>query len=373
MSEIIPLVDLQLQYHRYQDEIDAAIQQCLERTSFIGGPDHSAFASEFAEFCGGGYVVPLANGTDALHLCLQEILGRGDGTGEILTVPHTFIATSEAIELAGYLPVFVDIDPRTYLMDADKIEAAITPKTKAILPVHLYGQMVEMDRLMAIAQKHGLAVIEDAAQAHGASFKSKGPGHWGNAATFSFYPGKNLGAYGDAGAVFTRDADLARRITMRANHGRLDKYRHQFSGDSSRMDGLQAAILRAKLRHLSEWNAARRTVASWYDELFAGVPGIQTPYHHPDATPVYHIYAVLIDRRDEILAGLKQAGIMAGVHYPIPLHEQPAYEYLGIPGENYPVTHSVARRELSLPIYPELTRDQAKFIAQTLIKLIQNG
>jgi len=367
----IPLVDLKAQYHAYKQEFDEAIQTCLENTSFIGGLDHEAFTHEFAEFCGGGYVVPTANGTDAITLALMELLGQGDGSGEIITVAHTFIATTEAISSAGYIPVMVDIDPHTYLMDVSKVEAAITPHTKAILPVHLYGQMVDMQALMDVAHKHQLVVLEDAAQAHGAAFMGHGPGHWSGTATFSFYPGKNLGAYGDAGAIFTTDADLASRILQRANHGRIDKYLHLFEGVSSRLDGLQAAVLRVKLRHLSGWNEARRRAAGWYNQLLEGTAGITTPQVHPQAVHVYHIYPVLVENRDEVLKQLHDDGIGAGVHYPVPLHEQPAYAHLNITPEALPVSHRVGRTELSLPIYPELTFEQAEYVTECLKKAVK--
>ncbi|MDP6175922.1 MAG: DegT/DnrJ/EryC1/StrS family aminotransferase, partial [Rhodospirillales bacterium] len=257
----IPLVDLQAQYLAHKQEFDAAIAGCLARASFIGGHDHEAFAGEFADWCGGGHVALLGNGTQALEFVLRELFGPGDGVGKIITVSHSFIATGEAIVNAGYRPVFVDVDPRTCLMDVATLEAAIRPDTRAIVPVHLYGQMVEMDKVMSVARHHGLKVVEDAAQAHGAGWQGKHPGEWGDAACFSFYPGKNLGAWGDGGAVFTRDADLAARIARYADHGREDKYRHPWPGTNSRLDGIQAAVLRVKLRHLEAWNGARRDVA----------------------------------------------------------------------------------------------------------------
>ncbi len=366
----IPLVDLRAQYLAYKDEFDAAIRDCLATSSFIGGPDHSALAEEFAAFCGGGYVALCGNGTDALYLALVELLGAGDGTGEVITVSHTFIATAEAITRAGYRPVFVDIEPDTCLMDLSQVEAAIGPATRALVPVHLYGQMVPMDQLMAIARRHGLSVIEDAAQAHGATWLGKGLGQWGDAACVSFYPAKNLGAWGDGGAVLTRDADLATRIAMRANHGRVDKHSHQLEGINSRLDGLQAAVLRVKLRHLADWNAARRRVASWYDTLLGGENAIQLPVTRPGAEHVFHLYVVQVDDRNRVLEVLTRHGIGAGIHYPVPLHEQPAYGHLGLVSEALPVTSGVARRILSLPICPEMTREQAERVANTLREAI---
>ncbi|MHA1537505.1 MAG: DegT/DnrJ/EryC1/StrS family aminotransferase [Alphaproteobacteria bacterium] len=370
ITQKIPLVDLQAQYQAHKGELDAALAGCLGATSFIGGPDHSAFAREFADWCGGGHVALVGNGTDALVLALVELLGQGDGTGEVVTASHTFIATGEAITQAGYKPVFADIDPATYLMDLGAAEAAITPATRAILPVHIYGQMLAMDALMALAQRHGLKVIEDAAQAHGAGWQDARPGALSDAACFSFYPGKNLGAWGDAGAVFTRSADLAGRIAMRANHGRKDKYLHEFEGVSSRLDGLQAAILRVKLRHLDDWTKARRQVAGWYDELLADTPAIARPVVADDARHVYHLYVVQVEARDAVLKGLHDRGIGAGVHYPVPLHEQPAYAHLGLAPGDLPETARAARRILSLPIYPELSRAQAERVASALIEAV---
>ena len=231
--------------------------------------------------------------------------------------------------------------------------------------------MVDMQSLMEVAHKHKLLVLEDAAQAHGASFMGRSPGHWSGTATFSFYPGKNLGAYGDAGAIFTTDADLASRILQRANHGRIDKYLHLFEGVSSRLDGLQAAVLRVKLRHLAGWNEARRRAAGWYNQLLEGTPGITTPIVHPQAVHVYHIYPVLVENRDAVLKQLHDDGIGAGVHYPVPLHEQPAYAHLNIAPEALPVSHRVGRTELSLPIYPELNFEQAEYVAECLKKAVK--
>lgn len=363
----IPLVDLGAQYVAHKAEFDEAVSRCLAASSFIGGPDHDAFAEEFAHFCGGGYAALCGNGTDALHLALMEILGQGDGAGEVITVSHTFIATAEPITLAGYRPVFVDIETDTCLMDVSQIEEAITPRTQALIPVHLYGQMVAMDQLMEIARSHNVLVIEDAAQAHGATWQGKGPGQRGDAACFSFYPGKNLGAWGDGGAVFTRDKGLADRIQMRANHGRKAKYEHVFEGINSRLDGLQAAILRVKLRHLTQWNQARRRVASWYDEVLSDASHIQRPVTRPEAEHVFHLYVVQVDNRDEVLERLRKRGVGAGVHYPIPLHQQPAYRYLRIPPESLPRTHEVAQRVLSLPIFPEMTREQVHRVVEVLL------
>jgi dTDP-4-amino-4,6-dideoxygalactose transaminase len=363
------MVDLRAQYEAHRAEFDAALSGCLAASSFIGGPDLKAFEEEFAAFCGGGHVVGCGNGTDAIELALWSLLGQGDGSGEVITVPNTFIATTEAISAAGYRTVFVDVLPGTQVMDPEALAGAINPNTRAIVPVHLYGQMAPMDAITALAQKHGLKVVEDAAQAHGASWRGKGPGQWGDAATFSFFPGKNLGAWGDGGAIFTRDAAVAKQARMRANHGRTDKYLHQFEGRNSRLDGLHAAILRVKLRHLPDWNSARRQIAAWYDELLTG-NSIICPTIHRDAQHVFHLYVIEVDERDRVLEELQRRGIGAGVHYPVPLHEQPAFKHHAHKPEDFPIAATAARRILSLPIYPEMTRGQVERVAANVIELV---
>ncbi len=368
MNKPIPLVDLKAQYLRYKSEFDTALQRQIDSCGFVGGPTVEAFANEFAEYCGGGYVTTCGNGSDALEIALWALLGWGDRTRSVLIPSHTFIATAEAVTNVGYNPVFVDIDPRTYLMDMSAVEAAVRPDTCAVIPVHLYGQMVDISTLTAFAKSKNLIVLEDAAQAHGASFKGVRPGILGDAATFSFFPGKNLGAWGDGGAVFTKDELLAQRMTMFANHGRQDKYRHKFEGFSSRLDGIQAAILRAKLLHIEEWNKQRRQIATWYDEAFADIVEIQVPHRHPDALPVFHLYVVQVDSRirDKVLAYLNSNGIGAGVHYPVPLHEQPAYAYLKYAPGDLPITSEIAKRIISLPIYPELNEAQVQRVREVL-------
>jgi dTDP-4-amino-4,6-dideoxygalactose transaminase len=363
----VPLVDLKTQHEKLWPELMEALKRCTVEDSFIGGPDHTAFASEFAKFCGGGEVILCANGTDALYLTYREALGEGDRTGEVIVPTHTFIATSEAVSQAGYRPVFVDIDPRTYTIDPAGIEKAITSKTRAIVPVHIYGQMANMEAIQSIAKKHSLFVLEDCAQAHGATWKGKNASQWGDAATFSFYPGKNLGALGDAGAMLTRDADLAARLRKRANHGRLSRYEHEFEGVNSRLDGLQAAFLRIKLRHLAQWNQQRRVVATWYAELLSGLQDrITLPITAPEATHVFHLYVIQVDNRDQVLAKLQQKGVMAGIHYPIPLHRQPAYSTYGYAKGSMPVAETISQRILSLPISPDITRDQVEYVCKTL-------
>jgi len=370
-ADKIPLVDLNAQYERYRAALDDAVQRVVATSSFIGGAEHKAFADEFAAWCGGGHVAPVGNGTDALTLAIVEVLGPGDRTAEIVTTSHTFVATAEAIVNAGYRPVFADIDPATCLMSVDATEAAITPATRAILPVHLYGQMVDMRALQRLAERRGLAIVEDAAQAHGASHDGIKPGELSAAACFSFYPGKNLGAWGDGGAVFSKDAGLIARIDRRANHGRHDKYLHEMQGVNSRLDTLQAAILRSKLPHLSDWNAARRRVAAHYDRLLAGENRIQTPVTDKRAEHVFHLYVIQVDDRDRVRRHLNDNGIGAGVHYPVPVHEQPAFRDLGHAPGDFPYTSRAAQRVLSLPIYPEISERQVERVASTLIEALR--
>lgn len=364
----IPFVDLKAQYQSIKAEMDAAIENTIVNTAFIGGQEMKAFEAEFAAFCADGndapvYCASCGNGTDAIYLALKALgIGAGD---EVITVSHTFIATAEMITMAGATPVFIDIREDTMLMDPDKIEAAITPRTKAIIPVHLYGQICEMDRIMAIANKHGLKVIEDAAQAHGARYQGKRAGTFGHAATFSFYPGKNLGAYGDAGAVVSTDEQVIHRVKMTANHGRTDKYLHEFEGTSSRLDGLQAAVLRVKLPHLDNWNAGRRKVADRYAELLSD-GSVTLPEVHPDAEPVWHLFVIRLADREGLQQHLKDHGVSTGIHYPVPLHLQPAYAHLGIAEGSLPVTEKVAQQILSLPMYSEITDDQIQHVVDSV-------
>ena len=354
---MIPLVDLKAQYASIKDEIDAAIANIIDNTRFIGGPELTAFEEAFAAYQGTAHCVGCASGTAAIFLALRALgIQPGD---EIITTPHTFIATVEPIEEIGAVPVFVDIDPHTYNIDPAQIEAAITERTRAIMPVHLYGQLAQMDRIMDITNRHNLLVIEDAAQAHGASYQGRKAGQWGHVALFSFYPGKNLGAYGDAGAVCTNDSELAARIAKLRNHGRMGKYVHDVIGYGERLDTLQAAILHVKLAHLDEWNEKRRAHAAYYTEHLRDIPGITVPGLLPQSEPVYHIYCLRVDGdRDAILDELQTCGIGAGVHYPIPLHLQPALAHRGYPQGSFPNAETAANSIISLPLYPELTRDQ---------------
>ncbi|MGB8647066.1 MAG: DegT/DnrJ/EryC1/StrS family aminotransferase [Anaerolineae bacterium] len=359
----IPLVDLHSQYQAYKSEIDAAIQRVIENSSFILGSEVKTFEQHFAEFSSVRYAVGVDSGTAALHLALLLLDCKpGD---EVITTTHTFIATAEVIALTGAKPVFVDIDPRTYNLDPKQVEAAITPRTKVILPVHLYGQPAEMDAIMDIAKRHNLRVVEDAAQAHGATYRGQHAGSIGDIACFSFYPGKNLGGYGDGGMLTTNDPALAERARMLRNHGRKDKYEHEVIGYGYRLDALQAAILDVKLQHLEAWNNKRREHAAYYNQLLDALD-IHTPYEPAHLRGIYHIYAIEVERRDELLAHLKARGIEAGVHYPIPLHLQPAFKELGYPRGAFPLAEHAAAHELSLPMYPELTREQIEYVVEAI-------
>ena len=359
----IPLVDLKAQYGTIRKEIDAAIQRVLDSTAFIMGPDVAAFEKDFAAFCRADYAIGVASGTDALHLTLRACgVGAGD---EVITTPFTFIATAEAISMCGAKPVFADIDPLTYNIDPERVERAITPRTKALLPVHLYGQPADIDPLLSIARKHSLRVIEDAAQAHGAEYKGRRVGTLAAAACFSFYPGKNLGAYGDAGAVVTNDAAIANSVRLLRDHGRRDKYEHLVPGFGSRLDTMQAAVLHAKLRHLERWNVRRKQIAARYDRLL-GETGVAVPFRPGWAEPVYHLYVVRVQERASKQEKLRSAGIATGVHYPIPLHLQPAYRDLGYRAGDFPNAEKAAAEVMSLPIYPELADADIDRIAGAL-------
>ena len=351
----IPLVDLKAQYATIRDEVDGAIQRVLDSTAFILGPDVRAFEHAFAAYCGAAHCVGLSSGTAALELALRA-LGVGPGD-QVITVAHTFIATAEAISACGATPVFVEIDPCTCNMQPFALEAAITEQTRAIIPVHLYGQPADMRAINAVSDAYHLPVIEDAAQAHGAELAGVRVGTLGAMACFSFYPGKNLGAYGDAGALTTDDAALAEQVRLLRNHGRRDKYLHEVAGYGERLDTLQAAVLNAKLPHLPAWTEARRRIAARYTAAFADLE-LVLPFVLPGADPVWHLYVVRTPRRDTLRAYLKANGVEAGVHYPVPLHLQPAYAHLGYAEGQLPVTEEVARTCLSLPIYAELSEAQ---------------
>jgi len=360
---VIPILDLKAQYEAIKDELHAAITEVLESTQFILGPVVGELEQRVAAYCGCKYGVGVASGTDALRLTLMA-LGVNPGD-EVITTPFTFIATANTISRCGARPVFVDIDPRTYNIDPMAIKAAITERTKAILPVHLYGQPADMDPIMELAEAHGLYVIEDAAQAIGSRYKGQPVGSIGHAGCFSFYPTKNLGAYGDGGMVVTDDAALAEKVDVLRRQGSKKKYHAEVLGFNSRLDSLQAAILGVKLRHLDEWNEARRRVAQRYNELLADLP-VTTPYESPDVYHVYHQYTIRAPQRDTLAAYLKELGINTMIYYPVPLHLQRLYADLGYGNGSLPASEAASREVLSLPMYAELTEAQQQEIAQAI-------
>jgi len=364
----VPYLDLKAQYESIRDDVAVAIQQVLDRTAFAGGPFVAQFEKEFAAFCGTKSAIGVGSGTDALWLALK---GLGIGPGhEVITVPNTFIATAEAISFCGATPVLVDVDEKTYTMNPALLEAAITPKTKAIIPVHLFGQTADMDPIMKIAKAHKLFVIEDACQAHGAEYKGKKAGSIGDAGCFSFYPGKNLGAYGEAGAVVTNNDELDKTIRMLRDHGQAKKYYHSLVGWNMRMDGIQGAILSVKLKHLPAWNEGRRRNAKVYGELLQGVSGIVAPTEASYAKHVYHIYAIRVADRDPLIAALAEEEIFCGIHYPIPLHLLDAYKSLNKGKGSFPVAEKSAAEYVSLPMYAELSDEQIRFAVAEAKKIV---
>jgi dTDP-4-amino-4,6-dideoxygalactose transaminase len=346
----IPMVDLSAQYHALQAEIDAGLAATLQSTQFILGPNVRAFEEEAAAYLGVRHAIGVANGTDALHLALLAA-GIGDGD-EVITSPFTFIATAEAIRYVGARPVFVDIDPRTFNLDPELIEAAITPKTRAILPVHLFGQPADMAAIRAIAIRHQLKLIEDCAQSFGADIAGRMTGSLGDAGAFSFFPSKNLGCFGDGGMVTTDSDAIAEKVRMLRNHGSKVRYYHDIIGYNSRLDEMQAVILRAKLPHIDTYNRERRRVAHGYNAGLAELP-LTTPFEDGLGTHVFHQYTLLTERREAIQQALQAEGIASAIYYPIPLHQQNVFK-ADYPGLSLPVAEDVARRCLSLPIYPEL-------------------
>jgi dTDP-4-amino-4,6-dideoxygalactose transaminase len=358
----VPFVDLAAQYRAIEGEISEAVSKVLREGDFILGREVSLFEEEFAAFCEAKWAVGVDSGTSALELALRAYeIGPGD---EVITAANTFIASALAISHAGATPVLVDVDADTYTIDVAAIEKAITPRTKAIIPIHLYGHPADMDPILQLAQRHGLVVIEDACQAHGARYKGKRTGSLGHAAAFSFYPGKNLGAYGDGGAVVTSDAAVAKRLGMLRNYGQKEKYQHMFRGFNRRLDTLQAAVLRTKLKRLDEWNEARRQHAKSYSRLLAQ-SGFVVPRASAVCESVWHLYVIRIDQRDALKEHLATRGISAGIHYPIPIHLQPAYRDLGHQPGDFPVTEEYSRQILSLPMYAELTPDILRRVAET--------
>lgn len=359
---MIPTVDLRAQYRSIKGEIDEAVLRVLDSSQFVLGDEVAAFEREFAAYCGAGEAVAVNSGTSALHVAL---LAAGIGPGdEVITVPFTFVATAAAIVYTGATPVFVDIEPDCFTMDPGLIEARITPRTKAIVPVHLYGQPADMTPILDVARRHGLMVLEDAAQAHGAEYLGRRCGSFGHVAAFSFYPGKNLGAYGEGGAAVTSDPGLARTMRVLRNWGQERKYEHRLKGYNYRMDGIQGAILRVKLRHLEAWTEARRSRAARYDALLAG--SVATPVQRPGSRHVYHVYVVRAAERDRLADALQAAGVRTAIHYPIPVHLQPAYADLGYRAGDFPVSERAAAEVLSLPMFPELTDAQCEQVTTAL-------
>ena len=365
---MIPMVDLKGQYQTLKSEIDAGILQALEATQFILGPNVQAFEKEAAAYLGAEHAVSCANGTDALHLAVRAAgIGEGD---EVITTPFTFIATAEAIRYVGAIPVFVDIDPRTFNIDVSKIEAAITPRTKAILPVHLFGQPADMNAIMAIAEQHKLQVIEDCAQSYGAAYGDKMTGAIGLAGCHSFFPSKNLGCYGDGGMITTNSAELAENMRMLRNHGSKVRYHHDIIGYNSRLDELQAVILRVKLQHIADFNKGRRRAAHRYSAGLAQLPDVIPPFEDGKGNHVYHQYTLLSPKRDAIQKALNEAQIANAIYYPIPLHQQKAFaDTCG--GVKMPVSEKVAAECLSLPIFPELSDAQVDQILEVIGKAVR--
>jgi len=359
----IPFMDLSAGLVRIYPEIMNKIRTIMEKSQFIGGEEVDNFEKEFAGYCGAKHAVACSNGTDALILILKALgIGRGD---VVVTVPNTFIATAEAITAVGARVAFVDVDEKYYTMDPQRLKQYLIERregnVKAIIPVHLYGQMADMENISEIAREFGVKVIEDAAQAHGAELKCKRPGFFGIAAAFSFFPGKNLGAFGDAGAVVTNDPELAVRIKMLSDHGRTRKYEHEIEGYNCRMDAIQAAILRIKLKHLEEWTDLRIAKADLYD-VHLNRKKILRPSRRKDARHVFHLYVIRLKEREKIRKNLLKRGIASGVHYPIPLHLQPAYRYLGYKEGDFPVSEKMSEEILSLPLWPEIDEKRIKYI-----------
>src|ERR1017187_184243 len=360
---MIPFVDLKAQYHAIKTEIDAAISHILENSQFVLGPEVAAFESEFAHYTGGAHAIGLNSGTSALHLAM---LAAGIGPGdEVITIPFTFVATTAAIGYTGAKPVFVDIDPVSFTMDPSRIEAAITPRTKAIVPVHLYGQPADLDPIMDVARRHNLIVIEDAPQAHGAEYKGRRVGSIADTGGFSFYPGKNLAAYGEGGAVVTNNPEFVRTIRMLRDWGAEKKYLHVLKGYNYRLEGMQGAILRVKLRYLEAWTEARRAHAAQYNQLLAG-SGVGTPVAKAYARHVYHVYAVRSKRRESLQKALQDREVQTGIHYPIPVHLLPAYSELGHQKGDFPHSEQAADEVLSLPMFPELSPEQIETVAEAV-------
>lgn len=360
----VPFVDLVSQHEEVADEVRAGLEDVFATTAFISGPAVGSFEEEYATYVGTRHCVGVANGTDALELALRAV--GVTPRGEVILPANTFIATAEAVSRIGAEPVLVDVDPVHLLIDPEAVGRALTNRTQAVVPVHLYGQVAPMDRLLPFCTAAGVAVVEDAAQAQGARRNGRPAGSWGVAAATSFYPGKNLGAAGDAGAVTTDDAEVADRVRILGAHGSPSKYVHDVVGVNSRLDTVQAVYLRAKLARLEKWNQLRREAAERYADLLAGLPEVQVPRSHAENVDVWHLYVVRVPERDRVLAGLGRAGIAAGIHYPTPVHLTGAYRHLGLGPGSFPVAEEASGRILSLPMHPHLTPDQQEHVVEAL-------
>ena len=364
----VPFLDLKAHHAPFIEKFDRAIREVIESSAFAGGPFVEKFEEEFAAFCGSSDAIAVGNGTDALWLAL---LGLGIGEGdEVITVPNTFIATAEAITYCKARPVFVDVDPNTFTMNPAELEKSLTERTKAIIPVHLFGQPADMDPILEFARANGLFVVEDAAQAHGAEYKGRKAGTMGDAGCFSFYPGKNLGAFGEAGAVVTDDPELRKQIQMLRDHGQSRKYHHALMGWNCRMDGIQAAVLSIKLRHLDEANSLRRKHATEYSHGLAGIDEVLTPFEAMYARHVYHVYALRVQERDVVARNLQEKGVGCAVHYPVPIHLQEACRNLGYKKGAFPIAESLADQFLSLPMFPELTKEQIEYVVRCVTEAV---
>jgi dTDP-4-amino-4,6-dideoxygalactose transaminase len=371
LSMRVPFLDLRSHHAPILDELNTAIQEVIESSAFAGGPFTVRFEEDFAAYCKCPYAIALGSGTEALWLTL---LAMGVGPGDdVITVPSTFMATAEAISYCGAKPVFVDVDEQTYTMDPGALGDALTGRTKAIIPVHLFGQPADMDPILEFGRRHGLFVIEDACQAHGAEYKGRRAGSLGDAGCFSFYPGKNLGALGEAGAVVTHNAELQEKIKILRDHGQVRKYYHTMVGWNCRMDGIQGAVLRVKLRYLEGWNELRRAHAARYDRALAGIEEIVTPFPSANVRHVYHVYAIRVQERDEVMKLLGESGIGCGVHYPVPVHLQEAYRDLGYKRGAFPVSEKCAAEFVSLPMFPELNSAQMDAVIQSVKGAVNVG
>jgi dTDP-4-amino-4,6-dideoxygalactose transaminase len=364
----VPLVDLRAQYHQHRAAIDAALAAVIDESAYIKGPYVARFEREFAESCGVRHCIGVANGTDAIYVVLK-CLGLGPGD-EVITPAMTWISTSEAVTQTGATPVFVDVEPGYYTMDPSRVEAKLTPRTRALLPVHLYGQMADLGPLEELCRRHGLLLVEDCAQAHLAALHGRTAGTVGVAGTFSFYPGKNLGAYGDAGAIVTNDDELADRLRKFSNHGALVKHSHEIEGVNSRLDGIQAAVLSAKLPHLLEWNDRRRSAARQYSEELADLTDITLPLVRPGSTHVFHLFVILTPDRDGLRSFLREQSIETGIHYPTAVPYLRAYARFGHTPADFPVAYSYQNRLLSLPLYPEMPEADVREVGQLIRRWI---